>query len=104
MKKLERDGKIAVLVSRGYGAGWSTWNNGNSEFLCMDAEIAQAILDGNKAKAVEIAKKQCGDDFYDGGADDLTVEWVERGRAFEISEFDGNASLRLIGEQSFMIA
>ena len=27
MKKLERNGKIAILYSPEYGAGWSTWNN-----------------------------------------------------------------------------
>jgi hypothetical protein len=26
MKKLIRDGKVAVLYSPGFGAGWSTWN------------------------------------------------------------------------------
>lgn len=25
VKKVERDGKIGVLISCGYGAGWSTW-------------------------------------------------------------------------------
>ena len=26
MNKLIRDGKVAVLISPEYGAGWSTWN------------------------------------------------------------------------------
>ena len=26
MEKIIEDGKVAVLVSKGYGAGWSTWN------------------------------------------------------------------------------
>ena len=26
MKKIIRDGKVAVLYSPGFGAGWSTWN------------------------------------------------------------------------------
>ena len=29
VEKLERDGKVAILYSPGYGAGWSTWNDDN---------------------------------------------------------------------------
>ena len=27
MTKCIRDGKVAILYSPGYGAGWSTWND-----------------------------------------------------------------------------
>ena len=27
MEKIIRDGKVAVAVSYGFGAGWSTWND-----------------------------------------------------------------------------
>jgi hypothetical protein len=102
MKKIERDGKIAVLVSYGYGAGWSSWSPEYQETLCMDADIVQAVLDGDKAKAVEIAQEKCGDFFYGGGAEGLQVEWVEKGMKFEIQEYDGNESLHIIGERSYM--
>lgn len=103
MNKIERDGKVAVLVSDGFGAGWSTWNSEHRETLCMDAEIVQAILDGAKMKAVEIAKQKCGD-FYEGGIDGLHVEWVPKGCSFEIEEYDGVESLHVIGDREYMTA
>lgn len=103
MEKIERDGMVAVLVSHGFGAGWSTCNSEYRETLCMDAEIVQAVLDGDKAKAVKIAKQKCCD-FYDGGIDGLTVEWVKKGAAFEIDEYDGSESLHIIGDHDYMVA
>lgn len=103
MKKIERDGMVAVLVSHGFGSGWSTLNSEHRETLCMDAEIVQAVLDGDKAKAVEIAKQKCGD-FYEGGIDGLTVEWVKKGAEFEIDEYDGSETLHVIGDHVYMVA
>lgn len=103
MNKIERDGKVAVLVSPGYGAGWSTWNYEHRETLCMDADIVQAILDGDRTKAVEIAKQKCGD-FYDGGADGLIVEWVPKGTGFLITEHDGHETLRIISGVAPLVA
>ena len=103
MNKIERDGMVAVLVSPGLGAGWSTWNSEHRETLCMDSEIVQAVLDKDIDKAVAIAKQKCGD-FYDGGARDLTVEWVKKGAAFEINEHEGNESLHVIGDHGYLVA
>lgn len=103
MNKIERDGQVAVLVSPGYGAGWSTWNSKHRETLCMDAEIVQAVLDNDIDKAVAIAKQKCGD-IYEGGARDLTVEWVKKGAAFEIDEYDGSESLHVIGDHDYLVA
>ena len=103
MEKIENDGKVAVLVSPGFGAGWSTWNSEHRETLCMDAEIVQAVLDKDIEKAVEIAKQKCGD-FYEGGACDLTVEWVKKGQAFEVEEYDGSESVHVIGDRMYLVA
>lgn len=103
MNKIERDGMVAVLVSPGFGAGWSTWNSEHRETLCMDAEIVQAVLDKDIDKAVEIAKQKC-DDLYEGGAQDLTVEWVKKGEAFLIDEYDGSESLHVIGDNNYLVA
>jgi len=103
MNKIERDGNVAVLVSPGYGAGWSTWNSEHRETLCMDADIVQAVMDKDFAGAVSIAQKKCGD-FYAGGIDGLMVEWVPKGSTFEIDEYDGSEHLRIIEEHDFMVA
>ena len=103
MNKFEHNGNVAVLVSKGFGAGWSTWNDEHRETLCMDAEIVQAVLNGDKAKAVEIAKQKCGD-FYEGGIGGLTVEWVKKGVAFEIYEYAGSETLHGISDHNYMVA
>lgn len=96
MNKIERDGKIAVLVSPGFGAGWSTWADDKySEILCMDADIAQAVLDGDKTKALEIAIAKTEDGYF-GGLRDLEVQWVPKGSRFKISEYDGSEHIELL--------
>lgn len=102
--RLERDGLIAVLYSPGFGAGWSTWaDDEQREGLCLDAEIAQAVLDGDRNKAVKIAKAKYGG-FYDGGARDLKVAWLLKGVAFQIEEYDGSETIQLREGQSWLTA
>lgn len=103
MTKLEKDGKVAVMISPGFGAGWSTWNSDFRDTLLFDAEIAQAVLDGDKAKAARLAGEKCPD-FYAGGADDLRIEWLEKGTVFEIEEYDGSESLHIIGGRDYAVA
>ena len=102
MQKLVKDGKVAVLYSPGFGAGWSTWNSDNPEVL-FDPEIAQAVLDSNHVLAAEIAERK-----YPNccvlGADDLVVEWLPVGTEFFIKEYDGSESLRLKEELKFETA
>ena len=50
MEKIVRDGKVAVAVSYGFGAGWSTWNEVNP----MDARFNQLFLDGKIDEVVRI--------------------------------------------------
>ena len=33
MEKVIKEGKVAVLVSPNYGAGWYSWNSGYKELL-----------------------------------------------------------------------
>ena len=33
MEKVIRDGKVAVLVSHGFGAGWYSWNTEHQQLL-----------------------------------------------------------------------
>lgn len=101
MKKLEKDGKVAVLVSPNYGAGWSTWATEHSEELCMDADIVEAVLAEDYKKAAEIATEKYGEYIYTGGVHDLVVEWVPKGAEFEITEYDGHESLHLIGGRKY---
>ena len=90
-EKLERDGKIAVIYSPGYGAGWFTWNSGH-EGLIFDREIAEAVLAEDRSKAIAIAENKYPG-VYTGGGEDLDVVWLDKGTAFLINEYDGYESV-----------
>ena len=101
MKKLERNGKIAILYSPEYGAGWSTWNN--HEELIFNTQIVQAVLDGHTEEAGKIALK-----LFPGcctlGHENLRVMWIPKGTKFRITEFDGNESVEIKNEVDYLIA
>lgn len=54
------DGKIAVLISPGYGAGWSTWalEEEDVEALLFDDKIVKAVLAGLHHTAASLATMQ----------------------------------------------
>ena len=101
--RLKRDGKVAVVWSPGYGAGWYTWNTEYGERFCLDSEIAQAAIDGKKELASEIAER-IFPNCYTGGARDLRVDWVDEGALFRITEYGGSESVEVIGELEGFIA
>ena len=104
MEKIEKDGRIAVLYSPGFGAGWSTWADDNQkEALCMDARIVGPFLAGDKAGAVAAAVAMFPD-LYTGGADELQVMWIEKGKAFEVEEYEGTESVHVLGERIVTLA
>tara|TARA_R100000544_G_scaffold34170_2_gene20863 strand:+ start:789 stop:1115 length:327 start_codon:yes stop_codon:yes gene_type:complete len=98
MNKVVKDGQVAVLVSRGYGAGWYSWNN-ESEDILFDPDIVKILIDcdndpspRDKKDIVDVAESKYGDNYY-GGVDGLRVEWVDEGCIFRINECDGAESL-----------
>ena len=99
MEKHENDsGQIGVIVSGGYGAGWSTWG-GDSEFLSMDKTLVEMKLrEASQEEVEEYYKKVKGEPPYMGGWDDAEVEWLDKGTVFIIEEYDGHESLRLASD------
>lgn len=98
MEKVIRDGKVAVLVSPGWGAGWYSWNS--HEELLFHPKVVEMVEKG-KAKDIteEWVKEETGfADVYCGGADELQIEWLPEGTAFRIEEFDGNETLRALDD------
>jgi len=104
MEKFIKDGKVAVLISPNYGAGWSTWaEDAHKETLCMDARLVYLVLDGRRDEAASLAKKLIPE-VYTGGAKDLTIEWVTQGQQFEVEEYDGYETIHVIGERGYLTA
>ena len=84
MSKVVRDGKVAVLVSPGYGAGWSTWNHRD---LCFCPPMV-AWVEGGK-----VGEPPVPEDVFGGGAEQLKIVWVDEGVQFKITEYDGAESI-----------
>ena len=112
MDKVIVDGKVAVLVSGGYGGGWSTWMLDPS--IVFEPKVVEMVLAGendkNRAERKATLDKIIGymtetyPGYYTGGAEGLEVEWVLVGSKFYIEEYDGNESLVLESDMNWQTA
>lgn len=101
-EKFTKDGKVAVLYSPCYGAGWYSWNTEHPGLL-FDKDIVQAVLDGDKKLAAEIAERKYPN-CYTGGAEDLQIKWLEPGTLFEVREYDGSESILVADYKEYLQA
>ena len=106
MEKVIRDGHVAVIISSGYGAGWSTWNPGpHGETLVFHPKLVELVESGQhnqdtvSAVLNELLDKEEAEGIYLGGVEDLTIQWIPEGTKFKIEEYDGKEYL--ITERSF---
>ena len=99
MEKVIRNGKVAVLVSGGFGAGWYTWNSSHKELLFHPKLVA--LVEAGKQSEItkEWLEQELGlKDIYCGGARDLDIEWLNEGTAFVVEEYDGSERLRTMDD------
>lgn len=94
--------KLAVLVSKGYGAGWSTWNTYGID-LAIDKRIVEAYMEykayERKANLDSLCKwlDSIGyKNIYMGGWNDLEIVWIDKGYTFRIDEYDGAESIEIL--------
>lgn len=97
MDKVIFDGKVAIVYSPGYGAGWSTWNSGETDEMIFDKGLVDLILQGTKDEVVEYCEKKWPD-AYLGGTDQLSVKWLPVGTRFKIDEYDGSESIVTVSD------
>jgi len=111
--RYEHEGKIAVLYSPRYGAGWSTWNDDHEEIFLMHPVLVEPVHQfeqGLITREQMIEKVVFGltmlglDDVYTNGAIDLTIFWLDPGQRFRIEEHDGNESVVLFEQQEWFTA
>lgn len=103
MERCVRDGRVAVLVSPGFGAGWFSWHG--IEALLFDPAVVELVESGADSSVIEqYCEELYGDEPYFGGAGDLIVEWVPVGARFRIHEYDGSESLVLESEEEWFVA
>lgn len=105
--------KITVLVSIGYGAGFSTWGvpelaydhrvvewwlEHNSDEYCSAVER----FDSPENKEFKIKLREWGyGDVYLGGYADIELVWIERDRQWRIEEYDGNEHIVFADQQQW---
>lgn len=100
--KVIRDGMVAVLVSPGYGAGWSTWAvHDIREQVLYDPIVVEWV---EKGKIGEVPADHYSDYFYTGGADDLVIRWLPVGTKFVIREYDGHEFIETQNDVDWSIA
>ena len=92
MEKVIKDGKVGVLVSPGFGAGFSTW--GAPIEAIFNPTLIELVQQEKVQEAVDFVEKTW-EDVYTGGVQDLIVVWVPEGEEFIIEEYDGSESLML---------
>ena len=102
MNKLSEDGKVAVLYSPGFGAGWYTWNYEYPEIL-FDPAIVK-FVEKEKFDELETYVTLKYPDIYTGGMKDLKVEWIPEGTMFKVNEYDGSESIELKENDNWLVA
>jgi hypothetical protein len=110
------DGNVAVLVSGGFGGGWSTWQDDDecNQSMAFEPKVVEMILAGlvdkNRAERkvtldkIEAYMDETYPDFYLGGLGGLDVVWVPQGAKFHIEEYDGNETLVLESDMNWLTA
>lgn len=103
VNKLIRDGRVAVLVSHGFGAGWYSWHY--DERLLFEPTIAEMLEKNVDIYEIEkYCEKTYGNEIYYGGLDGLSIVWVPVGMRFRIEEYDGAESLKMEQEVHWITA
>lgn len=100
--------ELVILVSPGYGGGWSSWaGRKHSERILMDASIIRFFYDNYVMNANQNWRKEPNNvdamkkflekngitDIFMGGLYQLKLEFIPKGKIFRIKEYDGYESV-----------
>ena len=99
MEKVIRNGKVAVIYSGGFGAGWYSWNTDNKELL-FHPKLVEMIENKMQSEIdTEWVENELGiPNVFCGGAENLYIVWLEEGTAFIIDEYDGSESIQTLDD------
>ena len=101
MEKVIRDGRVGVLVSPGFGAGFYTW--GYPEEAIFDPTLIELVENEKWQEAIDYCESKW-ENGYSGGVQDLQIEWIPEGAKFQITEYDGSESLELLDDINWITA
>lgn len=99
---------MKVLISPGYGAGWSTWNDSG---MAVDKDLIELFERGcTEDEMADLCIKKGYTDGvtdgppYMGGFGNLKIVEVPMGRFFKIEEYDGSEYIEIFGEKDWLYA
>jgi hypothetical protein len=101
MEKVIKDGKVAVLVSHGFGGGFYTW--GAPVEAIFDPTLVDLIENNKIQDAIDYVEKTYPD-VFSGGVGQLDIEWIPEGAKFIINEYDGSESLQFMDTEDWITA
>jgi hypothetical protein len=99
MEKVIRNGKVAVIYSPNWGAGWYSWHH--MEELIYHPKIVEMVENNQQGEITKgLIAELLGiideDDMpYISCVEDLVIAWLPVGTEFMIEEYDGNETIRL---------
>lgn len=92
MNKVIKEGKVAVLISRGFGSGFHSY--GAPLEAIFDPKLVE-LVESEDFDGAEEYVTNTYPDVYTGGVRDLVVVWIDEGEDFIINEYDGSESIQL---------
>ncbi len=107
MPRVVRDGKVAVLISPGYGAGWSSWNSDHEEVMLFHERLVTMVEEG--VADPDVFKNALTDIVGEDhvcvlGLDQLKIMWVPEGARFRVDEYDGWESIVFSDSEEWVTA
>lgn len=101
MKKVIKDGKVAVLISFGFGGGFYSW--GAPIEAIYDPTLVDLVLNKKIDDAVNYVEKTWPG-IFTVGVPDLAVVWLDEGTEFIIHEYGGAESVQVYDKSDYLIA
>lgn len=112
----DEHGNLAILISPGFGTGWST-DNEILEFA-IDAELVKMVYDAVHPSSVpkEKIEKRCKEIvdeidkpdpyFYLNlfGWNNVIIKWIPKGKVFQIRNYDGNEYIQYFNKEEWIEA
>ena len=95
--------ELGVLISGGFGAGWSTWNDAE---IAYDKSIVEYWLNESPSsdEMANFVESLGYRKPYMGGYGSLRIKYIPRGDMFCIHEYDGAESIETPETMCMMIA
>ena len=92
---------VKLVVSGGFGAGWSTWN---PEVDPADEGLVALVERGAKQAQLEDYAYQKWPEAYLGGLDSVHVVEVAAGELYRFREYDGSESVEVFDANHWEVA